>query len=40
MTIEELQARLESITGNTPIDDARRLVIMEMIWKLMGGGDG
>ena len=35
MTIEELKEKLDSITGNRPIDDARRLAIMAMIGKLM-----
>lgn len=35
MTIEELKAKLDSITGNRPIDNARRLAIMAMIGKLM-----
>ena len=35
MTIEELQKKLDSITGNSPIDNARRLAIMAMIGELM-----
>lgn len=35
MTIEELKEKLDSITGNSPIDNARRLAIMAMIGKLM-----
>ena len=35
MTIEELQTKLDSITGNSPIDNARRLAIMAMIGELM-----
>ena len=35
MTIEELQAKLESITGNSPIANARRLAILAMIGELM-----
>lgn len=35
MTIEELQRKLESITGNGPIANARRLAIMDMICKMM-----
>ena len=35
MTIEELKAKLDSITGNRPIDEARRLAIMAMIGELM-----
>lgn len=35
MTIEELQRKLDSITGNSPIDNARRLAIMAMIGELM-----
>lgn len=35
MTIEELKKKLDSITGNRPIDNARRLAIMAMIGKLM-----
>jgi len=35
MTIDELKAKLDSITGNRPIDEARRLAIMAMIGELM-----
>lgn len=35
MTIDELKAKLDSITGNSPIDEARRLAIMAMIGDLM-----
>lgn len=35
MTIEELKEKLDSITGNRPIDNARRLAILAMIGKLM-----
>lgn len=35
MTIEELQRKLDSITGNRPIDIARKLAIIEMIGELM-----
>lgn len=36
MTIEQLRQKLESITGDTPVDNARRLAIMAMINQLMG----
>ena len=35
MTIEELKKKLDSITGNRPIDNARRLAILAMIGELM-----
>jgi len=35
MTIEELKTKLDSITGNSPIANARRLAIMAMIGELM-----
>ena len=35
MTIEQLRKKLESITGDTPVDNARRLAIMAMIGELM-----
>ena len=35
MNIEELRERLESITGNSPIDNARRLAIIAQIERLM-----
>ena len=35
MTIDELQRKLDAITGDDPISIARRLAIMEMIGKLM-----
>lgn len=37
MTIEELKKKLDSITGNRPVDNARRLAIMDMIGRLMNG---
>ena len=39
MTIEELKAALDGITGNSPIDNARRLAIMAMIGRLMEQGN-
>jgi len=39
MTLEELQEKLESITGNTPIDNARRVAILTMIGQLMEQGE-
>ena len=35
MTIDELKEKLDSITGNDPVSNARRLAIMAMIGKLM-----
>ena len=35
MTIEELQRKLESITGNSSIANARRLAIIDIICKMM-----
>ena len=39
MTLEELQQKLESITGNTPIDNARRAAILAMIGRIMEQGE-
>ena len=35
MDIEKLKAKLDSITGNSPIDEARRSAILAMIIELM-----
>ena len=41
MTIEQLTERLNSIKGNSPVANARRVAIMNMIVRLMaGGGNG
>ena len=39
MDLGELKEHLESITGDSPIDNARRLLIMELITRLQSGGD-
>ena len=39
MSVDELRQKLNSITGNTPIDNARRLLIMELIDQLQNGGE-
>jgi hypothetical protein len=39
MTIEKLRKKLESITGDTPVDIARRLAIMALINQMMGDGE-
>lgn len=38
MSVDELRQKLNSITGNSPIDEARRLLIMELIDRLQNGG--
>lgn len=35
MNIRELKEKLESITGDSPVDIARRLAIMALIGELM-----
>ena len=35
MSLDELKEKLDSITGNSPIDNARRIAILDMIGKLM-----
>ena len=39
MTIEKLKEKLDSITGDTPVDNARRAAIMALINQMMGDGE-
>ena len=38
MDIDELRQQLNSITGHTPIDNARRMLILKLIDQLQNGG--